>query len=426
MAANPYVHLGWNPVPGVPSEVTALQQKVTRAAAALRTCHHQIQQLIGESSYWQGEAAKAFREALDGELPTYIKNAARSLEKASTQLKVWDGDLTSNRDLARKYDDEAGERKATADRAAAHRSKAAEHPDLKLAGQQFPSQAEADAAEQRLRAAERNLNEATTALNNANSSYNDVISKAERLETTHADQAETVAKELDGATDKLAPKEPGWLSKAVNAIWDGIKAVGAFLYEHAGTIGAIAGLLALFPTPLTPLFAGIAVVASAASMTKNLSDPEFRAALAGEKGGWDTFAAYASLAGDTVGTIPGVGALGRAGKEVFEASVTAERWGVAVSRSEQVSGFAKEIVPAFSGKATTAAEDGAAAFGAGGREAAKRVTEISANGVNVTANLASSAESLGWLPKEGAGHNTAESTKAAATLHGIAGLVGIA
>lgn len=161
-------------------------------------------------------------------------------------------------------------------------------------------------------------------------------------------------------------------------------------------------------------------------MTKNLSDPEFRAALAGEKGGWDTFAAYASLAGDTVGTIPGVGALGRAGKEVFEASVTAERWGVAVSRSEQVSGFAKEIVPAFSGKATTAAEDGAAAFGAGGREAAKRVTEISANGVNVTANLASSAESLGWLPKEGAGHNTAESTKAAATLHGIAGLVGIA
>lgn len=208
MAANPYVHLGWNPVPGVPSEVTALQQKVTRAAAALRTCHHQIQQLIGESSYWQGEAAKAFREALDGKLPTYIKNAARSLEKASTQLKFCDGDLTSNRDLARKYDDEAGERKATADRAAAHRSKAAEHPDLKLAGQQFPSQAEADAAEQRLRAAERNLNEATTALNNANSSYNDVISKAERLETTHADQAETVAKELDGATDKLAPKEP--------------------------------------------------------------------------------------------------------------------------------------------------------------------------------------------------------------------------
>ncbi|MEV5599124.1 WXG100 family type VII secretion target [Streptomyces sp. NPDC052496] len=426
MAANPYPHLGWNPVPGIPSEVTALQQKVTRAATALRSCHQQIQQLIGESSYWQGDAAKAFREALDGELPTYIKNAARSLEKASAQLKVWDGDLTSHRDLARKYDDEAGERKAAADRAAAHRSQAAQHPDLKLAGQQFPSQAEADAAEQRLRAAERSLNEATTALNNANSSYNDVISKAERLETTHADQAETVAKELDGATDKLAPKEPGWLSKAVNAIWDGIKAVGAFLYEHAGTIGAIAGLLALFPTPLTPLFAGIAVVASAASMTKNLSDPEFRAALAGEKGGWDTFAAYASLAGDTVGMIPGVGALGRAGKEVFEASVTAERWGVAVSRSEQVSGFAKEIVPAFSGKATAAAEEGAAAFSAGGREAAKRVTEIGANGVNVTANLASSAESLGWLPKEGAGHNAAESTKAAATLHGIAGLVGIA
>ncbi|MFI1965276.1 hypothetical protein ACH429_14385 [Streptomyces pathocidini] len=427
MAVNPYPHLGWNPVPGIPGEVDALQQKVTAAAASLRNCHSQLQRLIGESSYWEGDAAKAFREALDGELPTYIKNAARSLEKASAQLKVWDGDLTSHRDLARKYDDEAGDRKAAADKAKQRHAEAQQHPDLKLADKQYPSQEEADAATARLRAAESSLNEAATALERADSQYNDIIRKAEMLEHSHADQAETVARALDGATDKLAPREPGWLSKAVNTIWEGVKKGLELLAEHAGTIGSIAGLLALFPTPLTPVFAGIALAASVVSMGKNLSDPEFRSALAGDKFGWnmDTFSAYASVAGDLVGMAPGVGALGRAGKEVAEAAVTAERWGVAASRSEKVAEFSKEFAHVVGRKASEAANEGASAFAAGGREAAKRLGDIGTNGVNVGANLISSGESLGVVPKEGALHNAAESTKAAATAHGILGLAGV-
>ncbi|MFD8548351.1 putative T7SS-secreted protein [Streptomyces sp. NPDC059649] len=424
MAENPYPHLGWNPVPGVPAEVGALQHKVSTAATALRSCHHQIQQLIGESSYWQGDAAEAFREALDGELPTYIKNAARSLEKAAAQLKNWDEHLSSNRDLARKYDDAAAEKKEAVARAKAAHAQAAQHPDLKLAGQEFPSQAEADAATERLRAAERNLNTAAGELNKANESYNDVMSKAQVLETTHADQAGTVAKELDGATDKLAPKEPGWLSKAVDAIWDGIKAVGDFLYEHAGTIGAIAGLLALFPTPLTPLFAGIAVVASATSMTHNLSDPKFRDALMFKGSGMEIFSAYASMAGDTVGMIPGGSALAAAGREVAEGVGLAGRLGVGVSNAEKGAAFCREIVPAFKSSAATEVSEAwdAARATAGG--SAKMMGAISAGGLNVGANVMSSMESLGVLPEEGANHNAAESTKAAATAHDIAGLLG--
>ncbi|WP_329117065.1 hypothetical protein [Streptomyces sp. NBC_01465] len=426
MAANPYPDLGWNPAPGIPTEVNALRSKVTSAATALRNCHTQLQKLIGESSYWEGDAATAFREAIDGELPTYIKNAARSLEKASAQLKIWDGDLTSNRDLAKKYDEAAAEKKAAASSAQQRHDAAAEHPDLKLAGRTFPSQDEADAATARLRAAEKSLGEATTALDSANAAYNDVIRKAEALEIQHTDQAEGVARALDDATDKLAPREPGWLSTAVDAIWGGIKAVGEFLYEHAGTIGAIAGMLALFPTPLAPLFAGIAVVASAASMTKNLTDPEFRDALWGDKTGWnmDTFSAYASFAGDLVGMVPGAGALGKAGSEAIDAARVAREGGETLAQSApHASKFVKDIVPAFSTKAASDAREGAEAFAEGGRKAALRVAEVSVSGVNVSANLVSSGESLDLIPGQGAAHNSAETTKAAATLFDIAGLV---
>ncbi|MFF3338303.1 putative T7SS-secreted protein [Streptomyces flavidovirens] len=424
MAANPYPNLGWNPVPGIPSEVNSLKQKVTTAATALRTCHNQLQKLIGESSYWEGDAAKAFREAIDGELPTYIKNAARSLEKASAQLGNWDGYLTANRDLARKYDEAAAEKKSAANSAKDRYEKAGQHPDLKLAGRQFETQEQADAATARLRAAERSLNEATTALNQANGAYDDVISKARTLETTHSDNAETVAKSLDDATGKLAPKEPGWLSKAVDAIWDGIKAVGAFLYEHAGTIGAIAGLLALFPTPLAPLFAGIAVVASATSMSKNLSDPKFRSDLFGGGSGMDMFSAWASIAGDTVGMIPGGKALGMAAKEVADGVGMAGRMGVAVSNTEKAGAFVKEVVPAFSKNASDEVADAWRVAGESASGSAKLIGEITANGVNVAANVVSSLESLGVVDKEGAEHNAAESTKAAATAHSIAGLLG--
>ncbi|MGW0613583.1 WXG100 family type VII secretion target [Streptomyces sp. NPDC002788] len=92
MATNPYPNLGWNPVPGIPAEVAALQQKVKAAADALDSSHRQIERLLGESAHWEGDAADAFRDALDGELPKYMKNAARSLDKAAASLEarwVW-------------------------------------------------------------------------------------------------------------------------------------------------------------------------------------------------------------------------------------------------------------------------------------------------------------------------------------------------
>lgn len=425
MAANPYPNLGWNPVPGIPSEVESLKKKVSTAAKALRSCHDQIEKLVGESSYWEGDAATKFRDALKGELPTYIKNAARSLEKAATQLTAWDGDLTANRDLARKYDDEAGEKKSAANKAQGRYDNAKDHPDLKLAGQTFPSAEEADAATQRLRAAERDLAAANASLNAANQAYDDVIAKAQTLEGEHSEKAGKIAKSLSEATDKLAPEEPGWLEKAVGAIWDGIKWVGQQILEHAGTIGAIAGLLALLPTPAAPIFAAIAIGASVLSMGKNLADPNFRGALMGEGSGMDTFAAWASLAGDAVGMIPGGKALGAAGSELSSGLRMADDMGVAVTRAEKATEFAREFGHVFKSDALDSSVGAWARAGESTSGSAKYMGALSANGVNVGANTVSSLEEEGVVSKDGAAHDAAESTKAAVTAYNIAALAGV-
>ncbi|WP_406159120.1 WXG100 family type VII secretion target [Streptomyces canus] len=408
MGNNPYPSLGWNPVPGIPEQVTSLYRKVKSAADTLDNCHRQIEYLLGASSSWQGDAASAFRDTLDGDLKTAMMNAGNSLGKAAAALGTWEGDLTSHRDLAKKYDDAARENKSDVDKARTRYDQAKGNPDLKLAGKEYPSQAEADAATERLRTAERELNAATTHLNNANTAYNDVIAKAKELEGTHTDAAEAIARSLDEADDKLAPKEPGWFSKALSAIGEGLKAVGEFLVEHAGTIGAIAGLLALLPTPLAPVFAGIAVAASAVSMAKNLASEDFRDSLMGEYGLKEGVFAWASLAGDSLGMVPGVGALAKAGSEAGLAAAVAREGGEALSVGSKLGAFGREIVPAFNFKALDVATDPMTG-----------ALDYAVNGVNVAANMASSLESLGVLPKDGPGHDASEITKGVAASTGL-------
>ncbi|GAA4787346.1 putative T7SS-secreted protein [Streptomyces ziwulingensis] len=412
MAANPYPNLGWNPVPGIPAEVAALQQKVKAAASALDNSHRQIEKLLGESAHWEGDAADAFRDALDGELPKYMGNAARSLEKAAAWLDIWNGDLSSHRDLAKKYDEEAGEKKAAAEKAKRHHDDAAGHPDLQLAGRQFPSQQEADAATARLRAAERSLNAATTQVDNANQAYQDVLTKARRLENENRGKAVTVAQKLDEADDKLAPKEPGWLSRSLEAIGEALKGAGQFLLDHAGTIGAIAGLLALFPTPLAPAFAAIAIVASAAALGKNLSSGDFRDSLMGEHGWKAGLTAWGSVVGDTLGVVPGVGMLARAGSEVGLAAAVARESGEAMSLGSKVTSFAGEVKAVNWNRAVDTATS------------PSMVRDWALNGLNATANTVSSVETAGLLPDDGIGHDSTEATKAGVALSGAAGTLG--
>jgi uncharacterized protein YukE len=410
MTANSYPNLGWNPVPGVPEEVSALQRKVKSAAETLDNCHRQIERLLAASSSWQGDAASAFRDSLDGDLKEYMRNAGRSLGEAASRLAAWDGDLASHRDLARKYDEAAREKKAAVDKARRRRDEADKHPDLRLAGKEFPSQEEADAATARLRAAERALSEATAQLDNATTAYDDVIARARALEEEHGRRAEFVAGRLDEADDELAPREPGWLSKAVQAIGDVIARVGRQIWEHAGTIGAIAGLLALLPTPAAPIFAAIAVGASALAMTKNLLSDDFRDALSGRYGLKEQAFAIGSVVGDSLGMVPGVGALAKAGSEAGAAAALAREGGETMSSGSRLATFGSEIVPAFRFRALDAATDPRVGM-----------LQYSIQGTNVLGNMASSLETTGVLPKNGPGHDAAEVTKIGAASTGLKG-----
>ncbi|TSB26632.1 putative T7SS-secreted protein [Streptomyces benahoarensis] len=407
MAKNPYPSLGWNPVPGVPESVSGLHGKVEAAAKTLNNCYEQIVYLLGASSSWQGDAASAFRDTVDGDLKLAVMNAGHSLDKAAKCLKTWEDDLSSHRDLAKKYDDAAREKKSEADSAQKRYDDAKAHPDLKLGGKEYPSQAEADAATDRLRAAEQALNEATKHVDDANAAYEDVLKKARELESIHEGRANDVANKLDHADDKLAPKEPGWFSKTLSEIGDGLKWLGDFLVEHAGTIGAIAGVLALLPTPLAPLFAGVAVAASAVSMAKNLSSEDFRDSLTGKYGWKEGIFAGASMVGDTLGMVPGVGALARAGSEAGLAAAVAREGGEAMSLGSKMGKFGSEIVPAFNLKALDAATQSTSGL------------QHALNGVNVAANMESSLETIGVLPKDGLGHDGTETAKGVITGTGV-------
>ncbi len=419
MAANPYLHIGFNPVPGIPAEVTKLRQKVAAAATALENTHQQLTKLTDESSYWQGEAADEFRKNLEGDLPKYLKKAASALRSAATHLHKWDGQLTSNRELAKKYDDEAAEKKAASGKAKNGYEQAARHPNLKLAGQNFPSQEEADDATARLRSAERELNEASTALTKANHEYESLNRKIKELEAEHSHEAEIVAKALEGTAEK-APDKGFWESvgKIISGTWE-------FLKKHAGTIGAIAGLLALLPTPLAPLFAGIAIGASALSMYKNLTDKDFLGDLIGQDGGMDMFSAWASVGGDILGMVPGARVVGLAAKELGDGLQIASEMGVQVSRWEKTVEFGRE----FGGIYKAAAREGSygmwEAAGESFKGSAQLMGDLSANGLNVAANLVTSMEEEGKLPEEGAAHNASEDTKAAVGAYGLACLRGL-
>ncbi|MER8012121.1 hypothetical protein [Streptomyces sp. NPDC094149] len=392
MATNPYPNIGWNPVPGVPAEVSKLQQKVATAATSLENTYRRLTRLTGESSYWEGDAAEKFRESLDGDLQKYMKDAASSLRSAATELHKWDGHLTANRELAKKYEADAADKKAAVSKATASYDEASRQPDLKLAGQTFDSQEEADAATARLRSAEHRLREASAALTKANEEYESLDAKVKELEAEHTAEAETIAKALEGSAKK-APDEPGFWNK----VGDVLKSVGDFLVENAGTIGAIAGLLALFPTPLAPLFAGIALAASAADFAKNFSDPEFRDAFLpwGDKFGWnlETFSAWASFGGDFVGMVPGGRALSSAARGIRGGLADAAEMGVSVTSREVGTEFVREVGHVLSAAPRAAAGEAWQAAGESVTGSAKLMTDISVNGLGVVAN---------FMPEDGA------------------------
>ncbi|MEU8570151.1 hypothetical protein AB0C51_17675 [Streptomyces pathocidini] len=308
MTANPYPHLGFNPAPGNTGTVTALSSKLTKSAEVISEAHRMIEKLRAGTS-WEGDAAVAFREELDGVLPTNLKNAHASITKAATALTQWQTALDGYQDRARTLNGEAERAKGNISTAEGNEKTASANPDLKLAGKQVTGEAELRDAQARLDKATDELNKARNAVTSARNAYTAVVNRARELEEEHSTDARGKARTIRDATDKLAPEEPNWFEKAMD--W-----VGENLTDILGAIAAIAGLAALFfAVPVGPILLLVAAAASAATLISRLSNPVVWASLKDgfTKGEFDAdfWSNSVGIVGDALGVIPGAGAVAR-------------------------------------------------------------------------------------------------------------------
>ncbi|MFI1395566.1 hypothetical protein [Streptomyces sp. NPDC020681] len=293
-----YPHLGWNPAPGSPAAILALQTKLSTSAAALGTAHRLVDQLLGESTYWRGEAADAFRSALDGDLPRYLRNAHRSVSKAASHLRRWHDDLVGHQATARRYDTQA-----KLDRTALTK---------------------AEAGYDRLRSApdttEPELLAAAEAVTKAREALESVRRLARELEETHRAEAGRVAKGLEGATGRLAPQEPGVLDEVLRWVDEDL---GDFLSD----VSAVAGFLALVIGPFFPP-AGLALLfvatgASIGALALHATDSRIQKSMKDgfTKGEFDAdfWDSTVTLTGDALGSVPGVAAIAHGAKSATAA-----------------------------------------------------------------------------------------------------------
>ena len=305
-----YPHLGFNPVPGDTETVRELHRKLKDCAKTLEDTHDLVTKLL-DGSYWEGDAAVAFREQLDGgPLPLNLKNAARSIRKATKQLVRWEGELDDFQGRAKKLEEDAKEARAAVDRAQGRATAAGDDPDLEKKG------ADRDAAQ-------RALTRANSDVENAQADLDKIIGRAKRLAEEHENKARHRAGKVRDATAKLAPHEPGWFDDALDWLGDNLPDILSFV---AGAI-AVAALLLTGPLGWSlATVAALMLTSSAVSLTAlamRLSDPEVRASL------WDGitdaeldadfWSNAVSVGADLAGALPGVGAVVKGSVEATQA-----------------------------------------------------------------------------------------------------------
>ncbi|MEU1197177.1 hypothetical protein ABZ446_13230 [Streptomyces sp. NPDC005813] len=292
-------HLGFNPVPGSTGTVRGLRKKLGGCAKVLEETHELVTRLM-EGSYWQGDAAVAFREQLDGgPLPLNLKNAAHSIRKAARQLDRWEGELDDFQRRAKRLEGDAGEAQAAVDRAKGHAATAGTSPDLQGKGARRDE-------------AQKARTKANAAVEHAETELEKIRARARKLAAEHEHQAQHHAAKIRAATNKLAPHEPGAFDQALE--W-----VGENLPDILSTVGAVIGLAALFVVSGGTAAAVLLIAASAlsaTSLTLRLSrDPTVWASLRDGfgKGEFDTdfWSNFVTVAGDGLGMVPGIAAAGK-------------------------------------------------------------------------------------------------------------------
>ncbi|MGP3952768.1 hypothetical protein [Streptomyces sp. 7N604] len=302
-----YPDLGFNPVPGSTDTVRALHKKLTNCAKTLEETHGLVSRLM-DGSYWEGDAAVAFREQIEGgPLPLNLKNAAHSIRKAAKQLGYWEGELDDFQRRAKRLNDDAKDARAALDAAEARAGRAGDDPDLDKKG------ARHDDAQKALKRANGHVDDARADLER-------ILSKARKLAQEHEDKAAERADRIRDATDKLAPHEPGLFEEIGEWISENLPDILSFT---AGVIGLVA-LFVLSGGTLAAVLLLTAAAMSAGALALRLFDhPEVVASLKDgfTKGEFDSdfWGNLVSVGGDVLGALPGFGAVGLGIRETVSA-----------------------------------------------------------------------------------------------------------
>jgi hypothetical protein len=291
-----YPHLGFNPTPGDTDTIRTLHKKLANCAKVLEETHGLVTKLM-DGGYWKGDAAVAFREQLeDGPLPLNLKNAARSIRKASQQLDRWEGELDDFQRRAKKLEKDAKDAQDAVDTAKGHSEKAKNSPDLDGKGSRHDQ-------------AQKSLSSADTAVEEAQAELDKIVGKARTLAEEHEAKARYRAGKIRDATQKLAPHEPGWLEEVGEWFTENLPDILSFT---AGVIGLVALFVATGGTAAAVLLLAAAAL-SASALVMRLSDSEVFASLKDgfTKGEFDSdfWGNVVSLGGDVLGAVPGLGAV---------------------------------------------------------------------------------------------------------------------
>ncbi|MEV2256938.1 putative T7SS-secreted protein [Streptomyces sp. NPDC050147] len=317
-----YPDLGFNPAPGDCDTVKELRKKLENCVTVLRDTRKVVTKLM-DGSYWEGDAAVAFRETIDsGPLTLNLKNAARSIEKAAKQLDRWEGDLEDYQRRAKALDGKAKDAREALKAAQGHADTAGDDPDLEKKG------SKQDDAKKSLKLANGKVEDAQAELDR-------ILGRARSLEHEHSERSHHRAEKIRDATEKLAPHEPGWLEKSWEWVTDNLPNI---LSAVAGAL-ALAALIFTGPIALPLLLVGAAVF-SGAALGIRLSDPAVRASLADgfTKGEFDAdfFGNLVSVGADILGAVPGVGVVAKGAVGLTRATRTG---GTALSLGQKMATF---------------------------------------------------------------------------------------
>ncbi|RPE41094.1 hypothetical protein EDD90_4170 [Streptomyces sp. Ag109_O5-1] len=291
-STGPYPHLGFNPAPGDMDLVRDMHRRLSDCAVEMEKARSKVARLMN-GSCWEGDAAVAFREQLEGgPLPLNLKNGARSVDKAAKQLDLWAMELGEFQRRAKKLDGEAETAREALRRAQGHADKA----------KSGTGHARVDGGVA--------LDKADSRVETAQGDLDDVLKRARSLAGEHEDTARKRARHIIDATHRLAPHEPGAWDKFTDWVGDNLPDI---LSACAAVLGVIAllGLTAIAPWLLF-LAAGLL---SATAFGLRVSDPEVLASLEDgfTKGELDIdfWCNLLGVAGDFLGMLPGLGAVAK-------------------------------------------------------------------------------------------------------------------